>query len=208
MPVGHWFARIQLESLDYPQRVQVWKRAFDGTVPDTSLREVAGKYRLSGGQIRNASSTARQLALSEDPLDDTPTLAHLQEACRLHSNRRLGTLARRIRPAYRWDDIVLPIDRVEQLREVCATMHFRPTVYEDWGFDRKLSLGKGLNVLFTGPSGTGKTMAAEILAGELGLELYKTDLSTLVSKYIGETEKNLARIFSEAAYIQRDPLLR
>jgi SpoVK/Ycf46/Vps4 family AAA+-type ATPase len=72
-------------------------------------------------------------------------------------------------------------------------------VYDEWGFDRKLSLGKGLNVLFAGPSGTGKTMAAEVLAGELGLDLYKIDLSTVVSKYIGDTEKNLARIFAEAA---------
>ena len=71
-------------------------------------------------------------------------------------------------------------------------------MYDEWGFDRKLALGKGLNVLFAGPSGTGKTMAAEIIAGELGLDLYKIDLSSVVSKYIGETEKNLARIFAEA----------
>ena len=71
-------------------------------------------------------------------------------------------------------------------------------VYQEWGFDQKLSLGKGLNALFAGPSGTGKTMSAEIMAGELGLDLYKIDLSTVVSKYIGETEKNLARIFEEA----------
>ena len=77
-------------------------------------------------------------------------------------------------------------------------MKYRASVYDEWGFDRKLALGKGLNVLFAGPSGTGKTMAAEIIAGELGLDLYKIDLSTVVSKYIGETEKNLARIFAEA----------
>ena len=77
-------------------------------------------------------------------------------------------------------------------------MKFRSIVYDQWGFEQKLSLGKGLNVLFAGPSGTGKTMAAEIMAGELGLELYKIDLSSIVSKYIGETEKNLSRIFTEA----------
>src|SRR5262249_3197738 len=75
---------------------------------------------------------------------------------------------------------------------------YRDRVYGEWGFDRKLSLGKGLSVLFAGPSGTGKTMSAEIIAGELGLDLYKIDLSTVVSKYIGETEKNLSRIFTEA----------
>ena len=87
---------------------------------------------------------------------------------------------------------------MRQLREICNQVKYRARVYDEWGFDRKLSLGKGLNVLFTGPSGTGKTMAAEIMAGELGLDLYKIDLSTVVSKYIGETEKNLDRIFSEA----------
>jgi SpoVK/Ycf46/Vps4 family AAA+-type ATPase len=86
---------------------------------------------------------------------------------------------------------------MEQLREICNYVKYYHTVYGDWGFDRKLSLGKGLNVLFAGPSGTGKTMAADIMANELGLDIYKIDLSAIVSKYIGETEKNLDRIFQE-----------
>ena len=85
-----------------------------------------------------------------------------------------------------------------QLHEIVNAVKYRQVVYDKWGFERKLSLGKGLNILFSGPSGTGKTMAAEILAGELALDLYKIDLSTVVSKYIGETEKNLSRIFQEA----------
>jgi SpoVK/Ycf46/Vps4 family AAA+-type ATPase len=85
-----------------------------------------------------------------------------------------------------------------QLREICDYVKYRPVVFEKWGFDRKISMGKGLNVLFCGPSGTGKTMAAEIMSRELGFDLYKIDLSTLISKYIGETEKNLSRIFREA----------
>ena len=107
-------------------------------------------------------------------------------------------MARKIAPHYTWGDIVLPADRLQQLHEICNQVKYRARVYDEWGFDRKLSLGKGLNVLFAGPSGTGKTMAAEVLAGELGLDLYKIDLSTVVSKYIGETEKNLAHIFDEA----------
>src|SRR3989441_12463827 len=82
------------------------------------------------------------------------------------SNARLATLARKISPHYGWRDIVLPADRLQQLRDVCSYVTYRARVYDDWGFDRKLSLGKGLNVLFAGPSGTGKTMAAEIVAGE------------------------------------------
>jgi SpoVK/Ycf46/Vps4 family AAA+-type ATPase len=93
---------------------------------------------------------------------------------------------------------VLPQEQLTQLREVMSYAKYRYRVYGEWGFDRKLSVGKGLNILFSGPSGTGKTMAAEIMAGELGLDLYKIDLSTVVSKYIGETEKNLDRVFKEA----------
>ena len=101
---------------------------------------------------------------------------------------------------YQFQSIERPLTdtQMEQLREICNHVKYRDRVYGEWGFDYKLSLGKGLSVLFAGPSGTGKTMAAEIIAGELGLELYKIDLSTVVSKYIGETEKNLSRIFMEA----------
>jgi SpoVK/Ycf46/Vps4 family AAA+-type ATPase len=110
----------------------------------------------------------------------------------------LSALARKVQAKYSWNDIVLPSDRLEQLREICNQAKHRGLVYEEWGFEKKLSLGKGLTVLFAGPSGTGKTMAAEILSHELALDLYKIDLSMVVSKYIGETEKNLASIFNEA----------
>jgi len=116
----------------------------------------------------------------------------------MHSNPRLSALARKVTPRYAWTDIVLPPDRTQQLREIASSVKHRPRVYGDWGFDRKLAMGKGLVALFSGPSGTGKTMAADIIAGELGLDLYKVDLASLVSKYIGETEKNLSRIFDEA----------
>jgi SpoVK/Ycf46/Vps4 family AAA+-type ATPase len=125
-------------------------------------------------------------------------MADLTAACRLHSNRKLATLAHKITPHYVWEDLVLPAERLQQLRELCNSVKYRAMVYDEWGFARKLSLGKGVNALFAGPSGTGKTMAAEVLASELGLDLYKIDLSTVVSKYIGETEKNLSRIFAEA----------
>jgi SpoVK/Ycf46/Vps4 family AAA+-type ATPase len=109
-------------------------------------------------------------------------------------------MARKLEPHYTWDDIVLPRQQLATLRLICTTVRQRPTVYGDWGFDRKLASGKGMIALFSGPSGTGKTMSAEIIATELGLDLYKINLSAVVSKYIGETEKNLERIFSEAQY--------
>jgi SpoVK/Ycf46/Vps4 family AAA+-type ATPase len=107
-------------------------------------------------------------------------------------------LAKKITPIYNWQDIILPNDRLQHLREICVHLKYRQQVFHTWGFERKMSLGKGLSILFVGPSGTGKTMAAEIIANEIGLDLYKIDLSCVVSKYIGETEKNLSKIFQEA----------
>jgi SpoVK/Ycf46/Vps4 family AAA+-type ATPase len=112
----------------------------------------------------------------------------------------LSNLARKIEPHYRWEQLVLPSDQLQQLRELANQVKHKNLVMEDWGFSGKLSLGRGLNALFAGPSGTGKTMASEVIANELGLDLYKIDLSAVVSKYIGETEKNLNRIFTEAEH--------
>ena len=122
----------------------------------------------------------------------------IYEACRLQSNQKLGSLSRKITPGYSWPDIVLPRNRLQQLRDICHYVEYRDQVFGEWGFGRKCSYGNGVSALFAGPSGTGKTMAAEIIAGELSLDLYKIDLSTVVSKFIGETEKNLSRIFTEA----------
>jgi SpoVK/Ycf46/Vps4 family AAA+-type ATPase len=127
-----------------------------------------------------------------------PTTADLFAAARAQSGHELTALAHTIEPKYAWGDIVLPEDSLAQLREICQRVAHRHRVLGDWGFDRKLSLGKGTNALFAGPSGTGKTMAAEIIANALGLDLYRIDLAGVVSKYIGETEKNLDRVFGAA----------
>jgi SpoVK/Ycf46/Vps4 family AAA+-type ATPase len=127
-----------------------------------------------------------------------PTLNDFFTAARAQTGHDLAALTKKIAPKYTWKDIVLPDDALAQLREICQRVAYRHRVLDEWGFDRKLSLGKGINALFSGPSGTGKTMAAEILANALGLDLYKIDLSAVVSKYIGETEKNLERIFTAA----------
>jgi SpoVK/Ycf46/Vps4 family AAA+-type ATPase len=109
----------------------------------------------------------------------------------------LDALAQRVKSPFTWEDIVLPEDSREQLMEVATHFRYRQKVYGEWGFEAKMDRGKGICVLFSGPSGTGKTMAAEILANDLGLELYRIDLSAVVSKYIGETEKNLRKVFEE-----------
>lgn len=198
VPPGFMFQRIEFARPNHAARVELWSRFLDGAVPTAEINQLAVKFRLSGGEIRDAAVTAVNLARARDAETVTIKTEDLYAASRLQSNRNLAALARQITPHYQWADIVLPTDRLQQLREVCNHVKYRARVFDDWGFEGKLALGKGLNVLFAGPSGTGKTMAAEIVAGELGLDLYKIDLSTVVSKYIGETEKNLARIFSEA----------
>ena len=122
----------------------------------------------------------------------------LWDACRTQARARLDDLAQRIDPHAGWDDLVLPAKEVEVLEEIAAQVRGRTVVYEDWGFAAKSARGLGISALFAGPSGTGKTMAAEVLAAELRLDLYRIDLSQVVSKYIGETEKNLRRVFDAA----------
>lgn len=182
----------------YEQRLVLWKTrmACENTGREVDPEPLAAAFAFSGGQIRDAVLSAKNHALKNGT--GAVTDAGFRAACLLQSSRKLSDLARQIRPVCTWGDIVLPEDRLEQLKEIVSHARYRSFVFDTWGFGRKLSYGKGLNVLFSGPSGTGKTMAAEIMASDLGLHLYKIDLARLVSKYIGETEKNLAVIFTEA----------
>jgi SpoVK/Ycf46/Vps4 family AAA+-type ATPase len=182
----------------YTQRLRLWEKILPMTVGpgDHTLTELAGQFYLTAGQILDTAATARNLAARRRrPIQKEDLFA----AARTHSNPRLASLARQIQPRYNWNDIVLPGDQVAMLREIIATVRGRPEVLDAWGVGEKLASSRGVTVLFAGPPGTGKTMAAEIIAGELGLDLFKIDLSTVVSKYIGETEKNLERIFHEAS---------
>ena len=163
---------------------------------DLDLTLLAGQFLLTATQIRDAVASARDAAAQRnEPLAP----ADLFAAARAHSSPALGSLARKIEPRYTWSDIVLPDDQMAMLREIIATVRGRPIVLETWGVGQKLASSSGVTVLFSGPPGTGKTMAAEVVAAELSLDLYKIDLSTVVNKYIGETEKNLGRIFDEAS---------
>jgi SpoVK/Ycf46/Vps4 family AAA+-type ATPase len=122
----------------------------------------------------------------------------LWAACRAQARPALANLAQRIEPRATWADLVLPASKVETLHHIAVQVRQRHTVYDEWGFAASSARGLGISALFWGPSGTGKTMAAEVLASELRLDLYRIDLSSVVSKYIGETEKNLARVFDAA----------
>jgi SpoVK/Ycf46/Vps4 family AAA+-type ATPase len=118
--------------------------------------------------------------------------------CRSHARPKLETMAERIVPVATWNDLVLPELQLQTLKQLVAQSRHRLLVYETWGFAAKGRRGLGLSALFSGPSGTGKTLAAEVLAHELKLDLYRVDLSAVVSKYIGETEKNLKQVFDAA----------
>jgi len=190
---------VRVAMPDVPRSAVLWRHALVGRVADPVpwAVELAGRFRLTPTAIRAAAVSAGRRRLAET----TPqalTLADVYEACREQSAGRLSDLAVAIRPSCGWDDLVLPADRIEQLRDICAQVRYHHQVFGGWGFGAWGTRGMGVTALFSGPPGTGKTMAAEVLAGDLGLDVYKVDLSGVVSKYIGETEKNLRRIFIEA----------
>lgn len=156
---------------------------------------LAVKFGLGPAAVEAAVAAAQwDAALDGAEGLDAP---RLHRAARAGSRHALGRLARKIEPHHSWSDLVLPVRELQQLKEICGSVTHWPLVHRSWGFDAKLPDGRALAVLFSGRSGTGKTMAAGIIARTLELDLYKIDLATVVSKYIGETEKNLDRIFSE-----------
>ncbi|MHC3472987.1 ATP-binding protein [Streptomyces sp. 7R007] len=174
--------------------VRAWVDAL-GEEPDFDLAATVAPYHLSGDRIARAARAARGLAA----FDGTPlTAAHVRLAARRQSASGLERHARRIRPAVDWSDLVLPDAPLTQLRELALRARHRDRVLGDWRLSAGGGRGRGVLGLFAGESGTGKTLSAEVVAAELGLDLYVVQLSSVVDKYVGETEKNLERIFTEA----------
>jgi AAA+ superfamily predicted ATPase len=184
------------------QRYQLWQHLQEKlqieAASSVDLQSLAERFQLTPGQIADAWRTARDMAIARQPKKAQVQPADLQKSCHLQSQQALNGLAQRITPRYGWDDLVLPPSCLALLDQLRGFLKHQSHIYEQWGFADKMSLGKGVYALLSGPPGTGKTMAAEVLADELGLELYKIDLSMMVSKYIGETEKHLQRIFDQA----------
>jgi ATP-dependent 26S proteasome regulatory subunit len=156
------------------------------------LDKLVSQFNMSSKIIQQVSLEAGNAAGTGDLKKD------LWKLCCQHSRPRLDELAQRIEPVSHWDDIVLPQEQKDMLQEIAMQVKQRKKVYVEWGFEGRSSRGLGISAMFTGESGTGKTMAAEVLANELQLDLYRIDLSQVVNKYIGETEKNLKRIFDAA----------
>jgi len=187
------FVRFDANKPGPVEQKHLWRRALGDAAPalNGTLDDVSEQFRLSARMI---SSTGYLLGSRGEPIqaDD------LWNACRSLARPRLEDLAQRIVPCATWDDLVLPEMQKRLLHQLAAQVRYRMQVYETWGFAGRGRRGLGVSALFTGPSGTGKTMAAEALARELRLDLYRIDLSAVVSKYIGETEKNLKQVFDGA----------
>ncbi len=178
---------------------QALERAGGAAVPEAeALARAVAAHRLDSGQSRRAAGAAvRTAALAGRPVgpDD------LRDAVRAQNGAGLARLARRVVPAVGWDDLVLPARTRDELRELAVRARHRDQVLGQWGMRPGGGRGHGVIALFAGPSGNGKTMSAEVVAADLGMDLYVVDLSTVIDKYVGETEKNLERIFTEASAV-------
>ena len=214
-PIERRLLSFEVPAATSTEQVQVWKEALGeaAVAVDGGVETLVSQFSLSAGNIHAAVAQALQPGEGSQSLvpaasgSETDSLAEsfknqlgaaLWDACRLQARPRLEGLAQRIEPSATWDDLVLPEIQKQLLRQIALHVRQRSKVYQTWGFASKGSRGLGISALFAGPSGTGKTMAGEVLANELRLDLYRIDLSQVVSKYIGETEKNLRRVFDAA----------
>ncbi|MBI1395863.1 MAG: AAA family ATPase [Betaproteobacteria bacterium] len=200
-------AHVALAQVPFAERRALWARALGRLAPrlDGELDAVTTHFLVPPETMRAIGTRlaavaprrrTRKSAGGNDP--DAPLRTAFWTACRTEARTDMDALAQRIDPRATWDDIVLPEAEMHTLREIAAQVRHRATVYDAWGFASQSDRGLGISALFSGPSGTGKTMAAEVLASALGLDLFRIDLSQVVSKYIGETEKNLRRVFDAA----------
>jgi hypothetical protein len=191
--LGRPFVRFDVDKPTPSEQRRIWNQALGSAAGrlDAAIDSLAEQFRLSA---RTIASTSALVTSSAEKVK-----AHgLWDACRALARPRMDDLADRIEPKAEWADLILPEAQTKVLRQLASQVRHRMKVYEEWGFSAKGRRGLGVTALFYGDSGTGKTLAAEVIARDLGLDLYRIDLSSVVSKYIGETEKNLKRVFDAA----------
>jgi len=179
------------------EQTELWQGNLSDLAPQLNghVNRLVAQFNLSPSTIRAAYTEAvGRFSQTEGKYLDKI----LWDACRIQARPRLDALAQRITSKVDWGDLVLPSTQQKMLHEIAAHVRQRATVYQSWGFGKKNARGLGISALFAGSSGTGKTLAAEVLASELSLDVYRIDLSSVVSKYIGETEKNLRQVFDAA----------
>lgn len=188
---------FEVPALDTEERLALFRRCFAqvSLSEEVSLQELAAKFHFTPRQITLAAQQAEGIArIAEKPL----SAEELHRCCYGQVVHKLDALAGRIRPGCRWEDLVLPEPQKRLIQQACAHVRWQHRVFGEWGFGKKIRYGTGLSILFDGVPGTGKTMCAQIMARELNMEMYKINISQIVSKYIGETEKNLQAVFREA----------
>ncbi|HWF06819.1 MAG TPA: ATP-binding protein [Bryobacteraceae bacterium] len=192
---------VQIERTTIEQREALWTHLLNGasglhvSISDAERLELASRYDFVPGAMARA---VRRAAAEKNGNDDAIDFESLSGACRAVGSASMGPIAQQLPQPYTRADLVLPQELMDELDLAAVWMRNRRRVFEEWGFGRRVVLGRGLTALFTGEPGTGKTMAAQVLARELGLDLFRVDLSRVMSKYIGETEKNLSLLFDEA----------
>lgn len=186
---------------DATARIDFWRGYLQNQseeFQDADFIELSSKFNFTEGQISQTVKTAQHRSYWERQTTSGLTPAAINDAARTVATPNLMGLGRKIETPFSWNDIVLPDGQLTQLKEIASHAKRAQVVFESWGFARNYSYGRGIAALFEGQSGTGKTMAASIIGRALELDVYQIDLSCVVSKYIGETEKNLSRIFAEA----------
>lgn len=189
---------LEAPSLEPLERLCAWRLAIGSRGQTIDVESVTGAFRLGPDRIRRAVAAAR---LAAEHRGDELSPPDLQWGARQQNGSSLRRLARRIEPTATWSDLVLEAHVTTAVHEVVSRVRHRSFVMGDWQLRRGGGRGEGITALFAGPSGTGKTLAAEVIAHELGVDLHTVDLATVVDKYIGETEKNLDRIFNEAEQV-------
>ena len=196
--IGAATVDFPLSELTAEERLALFKRYFDGIPvdPDVSIEELAAKFHFTPRQISLAAGQAG--GLYELGTDKRLSNGTLHMCCYRQAVHKLDRLAVRVQPKFTWDDVVLPQAQKNLMQQACAHIRFQHRVYHEWGFEKKIGYGKGLSILFAGAPGTGKTMCAQVIAKQLNMQMYKINISQIVSKYIGETEKNLQAVFQEA----------
>lgn len=187
---------LKLEELPRSVRRSLWLDT--GICSGELAQTAANKYRFDPERIITSADRAREKMAASGVTELTPEI--LDEVCAETAENAFGGKATLIRSKFTMDDLILPTEEKKLIREACAQIKFRHIVYDKWNFESRLAYGKGLTMLFAGPPGTGKTMAATIVGSELGLPVYRVDISQVMSKYIGETEKSLGEIFDAAEH--------
>ncbi len=196
--VEHSMQEIEITMPAEPTRLQLWERAVPQSLrgPDLSLVSIARAFHLTPGEIKDTAREAGELA------QVTKAGLIMHEELRRGIDRRLrnelGEMARRIHVSAKWDDLILPQEDIDRVLEFIGRSKYAHRVFTEWGFGQRIGYGKGMIALFSGPPGTGKTMLAGIIAKELDLDVYQVDLAQVVSKWVGETEKQLGKVFDQA----------